>query len=316
MHRPVAETDSAMSELRPVPGHRQAVASAYAFARSLRRTCVVATGVIVAMLLAGDLPALGPTATANQVSDQASWASSPVFEEPYITPKAAAAAWVEQVGSWGDGMSKEVPAELREPARTSRTVVQTAQLADLPRTGTSVIVIAHQVLDESQSTIRDREVALQVDLLPSANGWAATSAPQPTSEERPDPRPISATARRVLGSSRVVLSAPARQDVEAGLVDDRLLDLLSELACRQRLDITFLVTGYGGTGGEPSAQHASGRAADIGSIVGQPVTPELADGALGLMRAADGAGAVTAGPILVDGSSSAINPDHIHIGLP
>lgn len=313
MRRPVAETDSVMSGLRPIPGHRHAVTSAYA--RALRRTCVAATGVLIAMLLPGDLPALGPTATAHQVLHVARWTPSQVSEEPYITPKAAATTWVEEVGSWDDGVPKEVPDELREPARTSRTVVLTAQLADSPRTETSVIVIARQVLDESLPTTRDREVALQIDLLPTANGWTAIPPPETTSEDKPDNRSISLPARRVLGSARIALSAPARRDVEAGVVDDRLLGILSELACRQRLDITVFVTGYRGSSEGPPSQHGLGRAVDLSSIDGQPITPELAEGALGLMQAANGAGAVTAGPILIDGASSATNPDHIHIGV-
>lgn len=303
-----------MSQLLPVLGRRPVVATAYA--RALRRTCVVTVSVIVAMLLPGDMSGLGSTATAHQAPDEARWTSSQVIEEPYITPKAAATAWVEKVGSWDNGNTGEAPAELRETLRTARTVVQSAQLADSPGIGTSVIVIARQTLNETPTKNRVREVALQVYMAPTVTGWTAIPPPEAMSKEKPRSRPISPTARRVLESSRVALSTPARQDVEAGVVDDRLLELVSELACRQRLDIAFFVAGYRGSDEGPTSQHVSGRAADIRSIDGQAITPELAEDALGLMRAANRAGAVTAGPIRLDESTSAMNSDHIHIGLP
>lgn len=303
-----------MSKLCPVPRHYRVVSTLGG--RALRRTCVVAILGTLATLLPGDLLATEPTVATHQVPSQPRRIPSRAPGEPYITPKAAATAWVEEVGSWDDGNPAETPTELRATARTARTVVETAQLADIPGTDTSVIVIARQTLEETPTENRVREVSLEVDLAPTMYGWSVMHPLEATPKEKPRSRRTSPNARRVLDNLRVALSTPARRDVEAGDVDDRLLDLLSELACRQRLDISFFVTGYRGSGGGPSSQHASGRAADVRAIDAQPITPELAEGALGLMQAANRAGAVATGPILIDGASSATNSDHIHIGLP
>ncbi len=123
---------------------------------------------------------------------------------------------------------------------------------------------------------------------------AATSAPEPvraaaarkeiprvaagpTANTTPKPVPVSkksATAETLLANPRVALSENARADVRNGLVDARLVSLLSRLAETYQLEISVFSTGHGRfvKGTTKVSNHVDGRAVDVISVNGEEVS--------------------------------------------
>ncbi|MCD2191733.1 hypothetical protein [Actinomycetospora soli] len=195
------------------------------------------------------------------------------------------------------------------------------QVADTWPQERSTIVTARQTLEEPFGvTVRD--IAVRVDLVEDDAGtWVVVPSPTPALTPAPPgtaaPTPA---ARQVLDNHRIVLSGPARSDVVAGRVGDQLLQLLTALACHQEIEVSLLTSGYASYPSErlkddPATQHASGRAADIRRIAGEPVTSEHVEGAYEVMRAARERGVFATGPILMDDQSSPLVPDHVHLAV-
>ena len=285
------------------------------------RACVVA--LLMALLLpAGPPSALAHQGTANRHGSLPPPSAWDAPGEPYLLPKRAAADWAERVGSWTAGTAKQPPPELWATAPAARTTVVGVQVADTWPQERSTIVTARQTLEEPFGvTVRD--IAVRVDLVEDDAGtWVVVPSPTPALTPAPPgtaaPTPA---ARQVLDNDRIVLSGPARSDVVAGRVDDQLLQLLTALACHQEIEVSLLTSGYASYPSkrlkdDPATQHASGRAADIRRIAGEPVTSEHVEGAYEVMRAARERGVFATGPILMDDqSSSPLVPDHVHLAV-
>ncbi len=93
-------------------------------------------------------------------------------------------------------------------------------------------------------------------------------------------RPVAAAARKpvtaetLLADPRVVLSENARADLRSGLVDPRLVSLLSRLAETYQFEISVFSTGHGRfvKGTTKVSNHVYGRAADITFVNGAEVS--------------------------------------------
>lgn len=283
------------------------------------RVCLLA--LLVALLLPAGSPASGRADAADPRAPLPRQASWDVPGEPYLIAKRAGADWVERVGSWTGEAATQTPPTLRAPATAAHTTVLGVQLVDAWPQEHAAIVTARQTLEE-QGRLTDRELAVRVELTQDdAGAWIVVPSP-PTAPASATPGTTAdpSAIRRILDDGRIVLSGPARADVAAGRVDDQLLQLLTTLACRQQIEVSLFVGGYGPSrsdrpGDDPATQHATGRAADIRRIAGEPVTSEHVEGAYEVMRAARDRGALATGPILLDDRPSPLVPDHVHLAV-
>ncbi len=133
-----------------------------------------------------------------------------------------------------------------------------------------------------------------------------------------------AAARDLLRNPRVVLTPNARADLEAGIVDQRLVSLLAWVAERHTISITVFKTGHSKyTQSGSVSNHYYGRGADIFIVDGSPVSVttgpahrvvlELAGlrGALRPTELGHPFGAVG----FPGGFTDADHRDHVHIGF-
>lgn len=242
---------------------------------------------------------------------------------PYPEVRAPAIAFVETSGSWSPDRPAAPPGPLADPAPAASTRVLDTQIAGLTETSASVIVLARQDLGASASgPARTREVAVDVRLLADGPGrWRVTDRIDPPRPAPAPPGPVGAVAQRVLADPRIDLSAPAREDIASGRVDEGILRV-AEAAARERpLRVHVAVTGHPGTVFPTTrlSNHAVGRALDIRGVDGRPVGRAESERALAVMTAAARAGATeVGGPITVDGPgffTDAVHQDHIHVGI-
>jgi hypothetical protein len=86
--------------------------------------------------------------------------------------------------------------------------------------------------------------------------------------------PASASARALAASPRLTLTTQARRDLQRGLVDGRLVRLLTGATRRHRLAISVFVTGHSKyvAGTTRISRHYTGRAVDVWQVDGRPVT--------------------------------------------
>lgn len=89
--------------------------------------------------------------------------------------------------------------------------------------------------------------------------------------------PVGGTAAALLANPNLTLSAPARADLDAGIIDQRLVSLFAWLLERHTLSIGGFKTGHpkhvqGHGDTDAVSNHHYGRAADITAIDGQPVS--------------------------------------------
>lgn len=134
----------------------------------------------------------------------------------------------------------------------------------------------------------------------------------------------SARPRDLLNNPRVTLTSNARADLEAGVVDSRIVALLDALSRRYVLGITVFKTGHSmRTRSGSISNHYYGRAVDIFFVDGAPVSSS-SPSALGVVASL----AVIRGQLRPDevghpfaefrfagGFSDADHRDHVHIGL-
>lgn len=137
---------------------------------------------------------------------------------------------------------------------------------------------------------------------------------------------VSADAAALAQNPRLILTSPARGDLEAGRLDDRLVALLSALTQRHAMYVSVFSTGHSkyvaGTGSV--SNHFCGQAADVFQIDGEAVrqssvasrrfTEELA-ALTGVLRPSE-VGSPWADLSPIPGFfSNAAHQDHVHIGF-
>lgn len=85
---------------------------------------------------------------------------------------------------------------------------------------------------------------------------------------------VAVDARSVLQSPRVILSPRARADLAAGVVDPRVVAVLATLAQRHTIGVSVFRSGHSRfvAGTRRESNHYGGRAVDIATIDGRPVT--------------------------------------------
>ena len=158
-------------------------------------------------------------------------------------------------------------------ARPSRAVFwrrRTLVLLTLATLGIPVgLSTAHQADAASQAPEPVRAAAARKE--------APRVAAGPTASTQSKPVPVARgliSPDMLLANPRVTLSENARADLRNGLVDARLVSLLGRLADTYQVEISVFSTGHGRfvKGTAKVSNHVYGRAADITSVNGTPVS--------------------------------------------
>lgn len=256
--------------------------------------------------------------------------------------KVAAVEALESLLTWRDGDSSREAAE----RRLSALGVPGAGLATVSRLlgrrswssfrviypqygglaadlNSASVMITGEQLSPGGPVVSRTSLIADVRLLRQANVWgvkevllpdvpAATS--QPTS-----------SARAVLDNARIALPAPARADVEAGLVDDRVLNMLTSMSETWKLSVHVFSSGHPHNvfGTERQSNHTLGRAVDVWALNDVPVIAhDKADWRTAMEAAAEYGATEIGGPIDLDSVrgrrpffSDQVHQDHLHFGF-
>lgn len=188
----------------------------------------------------------------------------------------------------------------------------------------SVMVVATQVFRaRGNDTVTSRQFIVDLRLERTTSRWRATKAilgepPAQASEPAPG-------AAQILANSKLVLPDPARADVAAGLIDNRVLSMLEALSTRWELSVQVLKSGHPRNvfeTGRPS-NHTLGRAVDIWAIDGTPVINQQRSAWAAVMGEAARLGAnEIGGPKDLDKKrgkrpyfTNMVHQDHLHLGF-
>lgn len=212
----------------------------------------------------------------------------PLPDEPAADAKKLAADVIQAIGTYEEGAGTVPAAEVRLAGTADPALAQVAspllvpdaqatvevvypQLGGLTDTQASVMVVARQrLLREGTESSVTRTI--DVRLTRSASGWAATSIASLGGEPPVTPTP-SVLGQEVLDHDAIDLPDSARWDIEAGTVDDRVLQLLLDLGAEHQIGVVTLASGhpYNVFASQSVSNHTRGRAVDIWSVDGQAV---------------------------------------------
>lgn len=193
-------------------------------------------------------------------------------------------------------------------------------VADL--TSASVMITGEQLLPDGP-VVSSRSIIADVRLVRQAGAWAVTEVLVPDVPAA-SPQP-SASAQAVLDNPRIALPGPARADVQAGLVDDRVLDLLTSMSSTWTLGVHVFRSGHPVNvfATERESNHTRGRAVDIWALDDVPVIAhDRADWQKAMEAAAALGASEIGGPKDLDGVrgrrpyfSDRVHQDHLHVGF-
>lgn len=279
------------------------------------------------------------TTTTAPLAPSVPWAPTP--SEIETEAKGAASETVRILFSYSEGEGTVDAARLRLEAAPVTTVEVAAKAAPLLRASSraaadviypqmggltasraSVMVVTRfrwQDTDGLESSTR----TLDVRLLRTREGWRVEDIASLGGAEVA-PVELSEAARAVLDDPRIELPDSARWDIESGIVDERVLRLMTQLASKAEIKVVTLKEGHPLQvfGSTSTSNHIRGRAVDIwwfgGPIVEQrsptgPLRPVIQD----LLAA----GVTELGaPFVVEGGGGAnfaniVHQDHLHIGF-
>lgn len=206
---------------------------------------------------------------------------------------------------------------LLDPARPGSIKIVYPQLGGLEPTEASVMVIARF----AATTTVTRTVDVRVARGPG--GWRATAIASVGGTAPPSPQPSTA-ALALIDDARVEVPDSARWDLEAGLVDDRVVELVRALAVDHELAITVFGTGHPANvfGTDRTSNHTAGRGVDIWAIDGRPVAAQRDDPVIpSIIEQSLALGATEIGaPIDTDGRggvvfTNTVHHDHLHLAF-
>lgn len=164
------------------------------------------------------------------------------------------------------------------PGAQSRGEVVYPQLGGLvlgsgPDRACVMVVVRQNIVDpDGNSSTVTR--ALDVRLINRGSRWRlaalADAGPAPVNRSPDD---LSPAARQVLEDTRIELPDTARWDILTGIIDERLLKTMLDLAAVAPYSVAVLKTGHPKNvfGTDKVSGHTLGRGVDIWRIAGQPV---------------------------------------------
>lgn len=264
------------------------------------------------------------------------WQPGPGEPQPEI--KQTASAFIETAGTWSgaegalatlrsEGVAPDVAATataLEAPEAVGSTVrVIYPQYGGVVADRAAVMILFDQYLELADGGTTTRQMALDVRLTRSAEGWQVEEV-KPLTSLGPGV-PMSETAQAVLAEPGLELSAPARLDVSSGLMDDRLLRVLLGLAEDWALTVQVMHTGHIQTVYPTPrlSNHAVGRAVDIRAVDARPVADPATSREMltqVALRAAELGATEVGAPFDLNGDrkgffTDIVHQDHLHLGI-
>jgi hypothetical protein len=275
----------------------------------------------------------------------------PVADEVFVEAKLAGVRFVEALMTYEVTEAATAPVEralsVAVPSLTPAAVAHAAttmihpeaqsscrivypQLGGLhphsaPTTGSIMVIADQHLLRDGVETVVSRCVDVRVAL--EADGWRVTSVENDSGPPVPPPPAVDGPAARVLAHPDITMPDSIRWDIYDGIVDDRILTEMADLADRTPIAATSCMRGHPvnvyATAG--LSAHTVGRAVDIWAVGGLPVVAQrhstdsvahqvsraLYDGGrvhrLGAPWAFDGAGGRS--------WTDPVHLDHLHLGV-
>lgn len=194
-----------------------------------------------------------------------------------------------------------------------------------PTTGSIMVIAEQHLVRDGVETVVSRCVDVRVTLV--VDRWQVTSVENDSGPPVPPPPAVDGPAARVLAHPDITMPDSIRWDIYDGIVDDRILTEMADLADRTPIAATSCMRGhpvnvFATTG---LSAHTMGRAVDIWALGGVPVVQQrhstdsiahqvsraLFDGGrvhrLGAPWAFDGAGGRS--------WTDPVHLDHLHLGV-
>lgn len=208
--------------------------------------------------------------------------------------------------------------------KTSRSVVEVvdAQYGGILSSSASVLVVCRQWTADSTGHVVAGGTTVDVRLVRSGGRWRVTA--QHPSQPGPAATKLSALARQVLSSDRIILPPASAADVRSARVHDSVLRALLTLSADYRIGVSVLRSGHplNVFGTNRRSDHPQGRAFDAWQLDGRAVVDSATPRRLvtGFMEAAAAAGSYNVGgPYQLSGTaryfSDATHHDHVHAGF-
>lgn len=232
----------------------------------------------------------------------------------------------ERAGEGIDPTLIAAAANLLVPDAAASVEIVYPQLGGLTADKASVMVVFRQTLrrtaDDDDSVVRTADVRLGR----VGETWTVTSI-ESMGGEPPLAPTLSPVGEAVLDNQRIELPDSARWDIEAGRIDDRVLQLLGALSTSRSLSVTVLASGHPYNVFESASvsNHSVGRGVDIWAVDGVPVIEQRdPSGALHqLVEDLLARGAVTelGSPWDLDGVgagvsfTNTVHQDHLHLAF-
>ena len=197
----------------------------------------------------------------------------------YEVGEGTTAAAAERLSEGGTPLPVDPAAPVLVPDAAAVAEIVYPQLGGLTDTEASVMVVFRQRLLEDgveRAVTRTADIRLS---RPPGGAWAATEIASiggnPVTPVAPTP-----AAEAVLGNKRIDLPDSARWDIEAGRIDQKVLDLLARLGEQHDLAVTVLASGHPHNvfASGSVSNHTEGRGVDIWAVDGQPVVSARAPG--------------------------------------
>lgn len=264
------------------------------------------------------------------------WRAGPGEVNPDV--KARATRLIEVTGTWTAGAGSRSAARGRAsaagfdpdlvdslapllgPQEAAAIQVRDAQYGGILAGSASVLVVTDQWRTHPGDTLLTGGTTVDVRLERATPHWRVVAVHP--AQPGPVATHLSSAATRVLADTRIRLPHAAHADIEAGRINDTVLDLLSRTSDDFLVDVSVLRSGhpllvFGTT--RPS-DHPRGRAVDVWALDGKPlVIPHNHPLATRVMRLAAAAGAYNiGGPLQLRGRqffTDQTHHDHIHIGF-
>lgn len=266
----------------------------------------------------------------------------PVTGEPAPEAKSMATDVLQAVGTYEVGVAvaglPDRMAGLADPATVagatallddavaSSIEIVYPQLGGLTDTQASIMLVYRQITLDREGQRTEETRTADVRLVQSPTGWSLSEIASIGLGPPPGSTPLSPAAEAVLSNPAIDLPASARWDIEAGIVDDRVLEVLTRVATVAPVGVTSFKTGHPVNvfGASYVSNHTEGRAVDLWAFDGQPVVLQRAEGSKlqEVVREliADGAVTELGAPWDVDGPggpsfANTVHQDHLHLAF-
>jgi hypothetical protein len=256
-------------------------------------------------------------------------ASAPSTPPSASVPSTASSPGLPSVKLWTPGRGELVPEAKLAAVRAVQkllarpnTVVEIidAQYGGLLADTASVLVPC-RTYSVADGKLVTAGTTVDVRLSRSGQTWRVTA--QHPAQPGPATSRLSAAARRVLSSDRIILPPASAADIRSGTIHDSVLTAMLTLAETYRIGISVIRSGHplNVFGTNRPSDHPRGRAFDTWQINGRPVVSPSTPRSLitTYMRAAAATGSYNVGgPYQLGGAtyfSDRTHHDHVHAGF-